>query len=190
MICGQHFKQAPNNSFKPNPHRGSAWLLFRYPSSQSPARYGVGLVQALGRIRTSMRTPVTALVLSVILAACSLFDSGSNWKSDQFEVLWIDLHSDSHLAYRLDSTTSIGITEGCVFAAGANEQYVVVEQWPENSARTAFYVVAKGTFNPSRDNTKAVFGPFSELELRAFGKTVALPALESVMPAAVCRTAA
>ena len=31
---------APNNSFKPNPHRGTAWVLFRYASTQAPPRYG------------------------------------------------------------------------------------------------------------------------------------------------------
>ena len=31
---------APNNSFKPNPHRGVAWVLFRYASTQSPPRHG------------------------------------------------------------------------------------------------------------------------------------------------------
>ena len=30
----------PNNSFKPNPHRGSARVLFRYASTQSPPRCG------------------------------------------------------------------------------------------------------------------------------------------------------
>ncbi|MBB6336243.1 hypothetical protein FHR59_000453 [Xanthomonas arboricola] len=37
----------PNNSFKPNPHRGSAWALFRYASQPLP-RCGFGLIQALG----------------------------------------------------------------------------------------------------------------------------------------------
>ena len=30
----------PNNSFKPNPHRGTAWVLFRYASTQSVPRCG------------------------------------------------------------------------------------------------------------------------------------------------------
>jgi len=30
----------PNNSFKPNPLRGNAWVLFRYASTQSPPRCG------------------------------------------------------------------------------------------------------------------------------------------------------
>ena len=42
----------PNNSFKPNPHRGTAWVLFRYASTQSPPRYGFGLTQALALILT------------------------------------------------------------------------------------------------------------------------------------------
>jgi hypothetical protein len=29
-----------NNSFKPNPHRGTAWVLIRYASTQSPPRCG------------------------------------------------------------------------------------------------------------------------------------------------------
>jgi hypothetical protein len=138
-----------------------------------------------------MRTEITAVILSALLAGCALFDSGTYWRADQFEVIWIDLQSDSHLAYRLDSTTSIGITEGCVFAAGANEQYVVVKQRPATRvATTVFYVVAKEKFNPSRDNSAAVIGPLSELEFGALGKTVVLPALEIIIPEAVCKTAA
>ena len=137
-----------------------------------------------------MRIPATVLALSTLLSACSLFDSGSNWKSGKFEVIWIDMHSDSHLAYRLDSSTSIGITESCVFAAGANEQYVVVEQRPKNSHTTAFFVVTKKMFNPSSDNSKAIAGPLSGTELRALRKAVTLPRLESVIPEAVCKTAA
>jgi hypothetical protein len=40
----------PNKSFKPNPHRGVAWVLFRYASTQSPPRYGFGLNELLGPI--------------------------------------------------------------------------------------------------------------------------------------------
>jgi len=37
-VC--HPGSGPNNSFKPNPHRGIAWVLFRYASTQSPPRCG------------------------------------------------------------------------------------------------------------------------------------------------------
>lgn len=30
----------PNNSFKPNPYRATARVLFRYASTQSQSRYG------------------------------------------------------------------------------------------------------------------------------------------------------
>jgi len=138
-----------------------------------------------------MRTAITAIALGTVLTGCGLFDSGSNWSSGPFEILRIDKHSDSHLAYRIDSTTSTRIVESCVFAAGANEQFVAVKQRrPGFTASVAYYVVVKAKYNPSREPREAVVGPLSGAEFKALGRSLALPALEPVIPEAACNTAA
>lgn len=40
LASAAHSRLRPNNSFKPNPHRGAAWVLIRYASTQSPPRRG------------------------------------------------------------------------------------------------------------------------------------------------------
>jgi len=137
-----------------------------------------------------MRAAITAMALVVSLTGCGLFDSGSNWKSGRYEVLWIDLHSDSHLAYRLDSSTSIEIVESCVFAAGANDQYIAVKQRQSGStAVPMYYVVSKADYDPSQEPGRAVIGPLSEAEFERLGKRLVLPALEPISEAA-CKVAA
>lgn len=120
------------------------------------------------------------------LSGCSLFDSGTEWKSGSFEVLWIDLTSDSHLAYRLSETTSIQIVGSCVFAAGANAEYVVAKQRPNGTLATNFYVVPIKKYSPSADTRKIVIGPLSESEYREYGKENDLPILTDVLPESVC----
>jgi hypothetical protein len=137
-----------------------------------------------------MRIATTVFVFAVIFAGCALFDSGRNWRSGKFEVLWIDLRSDIHLAYRLDSSTSISIVDGCVFAPAANEQYVAVQQRPLGSSETLFYVVEKGNYDPSRKTGNSLIGPLSEPMFRALGKNLSLPLPEPVIPLAACNTAA
>ncbi|WP_158881843.1 hypothetical protein [Rhodanobacter sp. L36] len=74
---------------------------------------------------------VMRLVILVTVAAmlCScLFDSDCSWHSGRFEIGWIDVVESSQLTYQDDSGGSISIVGPCVFAAGANDQFVVVKQ--------------------------------------------------------------
>lgn len=145
----------------------------------------------LRRRATEMRIAITAIVLGLVVGGCGLFDSGSNWSSGPFEVIWIDKHSDSHLAYRLDSTTSARIVDSCVSAAGANERYIAVRQHPPGAtAGLAYYVVVKGKYSPSREPRDALIGPLSEAEFKSLGRRLALPALEPVLPEVACNAAA
>jgi len=137
-----------------------------------------------------MRTAIAAVILITFLSGCGLFDSGSFWRAEQFEVIWIDLHSDSHLAYRIDSSTTIGIVDSCVFAAGANEQYIAVKQRPFDDRSTVYYVIEKAKYNPSRVSPDAIIGPLSETEFQALGRGFPLPVLELLIPEAACNTAA
>ena len=135
-----------------------------------------------------MRLKATAITIAILLAGCGLFDSGSNWRSGKFEVIWIDVHTDSHLAYRLDSTTSIGVVESCVIAAGANEKYIVVKQI--RAGHVNYYAAEKAKFSPLKDSRDAINGPLTQAAYESLGNTIALPALESVLPVSACGTAA
>jgi hypothetical protein len=137
-----------------------------------------------------LRVVATALILAAILTGCGLFDSGITWSSGKFEVLWIDLHSSSHLAYRLDSTTSVEVVESCVTAAGANDQYIAVKRLAPDSSQQTYYIVARAKYKPLQDAADALIGPLSEVEFLALGRTSSLPPLKELLPVAACNTAA
>jgi hypothetical protein len=136
-----------------------------------------------------LRVAATALILAGMLTGCGLFDSGSIWSSGRFEVLWIDLHSNSHLAYRLDSTTSVEVVESCVTAAGANDQYIAVKRLAPDSSEQTYYIVARAKYK-LQNSTDALTGPLSEAEFLALGRTSSLPPLKELLPVAACNAAA
>lgn len=137
-----------------------------------------------------MTPTVRRLVVAIAaasLASCGLFDSGTSWRSDHFQVGWIDTHSNSDLSYRLGSSSSIGIVDACVFAAGANDQYVVVKQRPLSAPTTvSYYVLSKAGYDPRRDRGLALTGPLSESAYRALSGRLSFPPVEPVIPEAVC----
>ena len=135
-----------------------------------------------------MRLKATAIMAALLLTGCGLFDSGSNWRSGRFEVVWTDIDSDSHLAYRLDSRATLGIVESCVTAAGANKKFIAVKQL--RAGQSHYYVVEKALFDPLRDSRNAIQGPLTQAAYQSLGKSTALPALESVLPESACGTAA
>jgi hypothetical protein len=133
----------------------------------------------------TLRTRALFLI-SFAIGGCSLFDSGTEWEFGNFEVLWIDLTSSSHLAYRLSSTTSIQIVESCVFEAGANSKRIVVKQRPNGSSVTNFYVVQIDKYAPEKDIKSSVIGPLSESEYRALSQEMPMPAFTKIFSETVC----
>lgn len=122
-----------------------------------------------------------------MLTGCGLFDSGSPWSSGKFVVLWIDSPANSHLAYRIDSTTSTEVVSGCIVAAGANDGHVVVKQLSQTGE--SFYVVTRDRYDLSGSAPDAIVGPLSGPEYATTSAALALPALEDVLPASSCNTA-
>jgi hypothetical protein len=121
------------------------------------------------------------------MSGCGFFDSGTSWQSGQFLVRWIDTHSNSNLSYRFDSFSSIGIVDACVFAVGANGQYLVVKQRPLSRPGTVnYYVLSKARYDPHKDPRQALTGPLTEMDYRALSGRLLLPAMESVIPEAAC----
>lgn len=133
----------------------------------------------------TLRTQALFLIAFAI-GGCSLFDSGTEWKFGNFEVLWIDLTSSSHLAYRMSSTASIQIVESCVFEAGANSKRIVVKQRPNGSSLTNFYVVQIDKYAPEKDIKNSVIGPLSESKYRALSQRMPMPVLTKIFPESVC----
>ncbi|MDR2874577.1 MAG: hypothetical protein LBV44_01425 [Methylobacillus sp.] len=128
-------------------------------------------------------------IAATAISGCDLLDSGLRWKSGKFEIGWKNIHSDSSLIYRLDATNTINIVTACVFAAGVNDQYIVVEQHPlSNPATLNYYVLAKALYDPEqRSNDEALAGPLTEDAYREMSTRLALPKLESVIPESECR---
>lgn len=137
-----------------------------------------------------MRAAITVTVLAASLAGCSLFDSGRSWQSGKFEVIWVDLRSNSHLAYRLDSSASIGIVDSCVFAAAENDNSIVVQQRSPGSSGSSYYVIAKSKYDPLQELGDAIIGPLSESEFLVLRKALSLPTPEPVISEAVCNITA
>jgi len=129
--------------------------------------------------------------IAVSLAGCGFFDSGTNWQFGDFQIGWIDTRSNSSLSYRLDSSSSIGIVGACVFAAGANDQYVVVAQRPVSSPATVnYYLLSRARYDPQQDPEKALTGPLSASAYRTLSQQLSLPMIQLVIPEAVCGGAA
>ena len=138
-----------------------------------------------------MRTTNFALAISAtaFLAGCGAFDSDSTWQSGPFEVIWIDQPSDSHLSYRVDSSSLIQIVGACIVAAGANEQLVLVEQRPQTGEdRASYFIVSKAKYDHSKAPAEAMVGPLSEAELKVEASRTILPTLKEVMPSSMCRS--
>jgi hypothetical protein len=134
----------------------------------------------------SLLAASSALTIA-LMSSCGLFDSGTNWRSGQFEVLWIDVDSQSSLVYRLDGSSSIGIVGPCVFAAGANVEFVAVEQMPPDRREgIKYFVISKASYDPVHERGDAVVGPLSGEDFRAIGARVHLPPLKEFMSERVC----
>jgi hypothetical protein len=129
-------------------------------------------------------------VLASLVCSCNLFDSGTSWHSDRFQVEWVDTAVSSHLAYRLQSGDSIGIVEACVFAAGSNKHYVVVEQRPlQQPSVRLYYVLSTAGFNPLYPKQQ-LRGPLNSSAYDALAKRLSLPSLQRVVPQNTCSASA
>ncbi|ROU04869.1 hypothetical protein [Lysobacter enzymogenes] len=87
------------------------------------------------------RCAAAAAVLALALATggCGLLDSRELWSSGRYVVLWIDAPDQAHLAYRIDDTTTMGLSDPCVSAVAENADYIAVEQRPPQSAQPPLY---------------------------------------------------
>jgi len=123
----------------------------------------------------------TVLLISACVAACALFDSGMPWRSGPYALMWIDLPDEVLLGYDEGAGSWTSLVEPRVFAVGADDRYVVVQQHPNgDGAVTSFFIVDRRANVPKRPKA-AVTGPLTEREFRDKAASLRLPAFTKVL---------
>ena len=114
-----------------------------------------------------------ALASALLLGAC-LFDSGVEWRSGRYALVWVDLSEDVYLAHGGERGNWGILVEPRVFAVGANERYVVAKQHPGGDKTvTNYFIVDKLSGSPNLVGT--VVGPLSEAAFHERASLVSLP---------------
>lgn len=127
---------------------------------------------------------LVATMLCALIAGCGLFDSGVEWRSGPYALLWIDTPDNVSLSYDLGSGSWAGRVEPQVFAVGANDQYIVAKQHPvHNKSRVDYYIVLRGEDSMSADSKKVVLGPLTTEEFDQKSKGLNLPQFGKVLEA-------
>ncbi len=131
------------------------------------------------------------MVLLAALVGCAGIDHGVEWKDGNFEVAWTDLTSNTSLAFREGGSSYTVIVEPCISAVGSNEDVVVVEQVAPSTGTSTFYVLHKSLYgSPAKAPKGSVVGPLSASAYASLQANRVMPALQEVLPRAVCRGAA
>jgi hypothetical protein len=136
------------------------------------------------------RIAFAALAASVLLAGCGLLDSDVRWQDDRFVVLWIDMPSQAHLAYRMQGGGSTHVVEACVFAVASDARYITLKRAAAGEpAGSSYFVVDKAAYSPDAGSHAGVQGPLTKPAFDALQQRRALPTPRDVMPARMCRPA-
>lgn len=126
----------------------------------------------------------TAIALCALISGCDLFDSGTEWRSGPYALLWIDKPGNVSLSYDLGSGSWAGRVEPQVFAVGANDHYIVVKQHPiQNKLGVDYYIVLRGEDSMSADPKKVVLGPLTTEQFNLESKRLNLPQFSKVLEA-------
>ncbi len=109
----------------------------------------------------------------LLVLGCGLFDSGVEWRSGRYALIWIDLPEEVGLSYDEGHGSWVELVEPRVFAVGSNEQYVVAKQHPlGDKSITNFFIVAVSAGSMATSD-HGIAGPLSEQEYQ--GKAALLP---------------
>jgi hypothetical protein len=121
-----------------------------------------------------MKTSMAVLSCILLFSGCGLFDSGVEWKSGRYGLVWVDLPEEVTLAYDMGNGSWATLVEPRVFAIGSNEHYVVAKQHPQGDKKmTRFFIIdiLVDSQKPGR-----VIGPLNEKAFQEKVATLALPA--------------
>jgi len=125
-------------------------------------------------------------LLCALLGGCGLFDSGIEWRSGPYALLWIDTSDNVSLSYDAGSGAWVGRVESQVFAVGSNDQYIVAKQHPiENKTKVNYFVVMRGKDSINADLKKVVIGPLTADEFERKSKELNLPKFSKVLEALI-----
>lgn len=128
-----------------------------------------------------------ALAALSMLTGCGLFDSGVRWQEDRFAVVWIDVPSEAHLAYRMEGDASTHVVEACVFAVASDARYITLKRAISyGSADSDYFVVGKKAYSPDGPLQAGVQGPLTKPAFDVLQRRLALPTPREVMPERMC----
>jgi hypothetical protein len=115
------------------------------------------------------------------LPACALFDSGIEWRDGPYALTWIDLPDEVALSYDMGRGSWAGVVEPRVFAVGANDRYVVVQQHPGGDRSvTNFFIVDKREDVLKRPKV-AIIGPLTAEQFRDKAANLKVPPFTKIL---------
>lgn len=133
-------------------------------------------------LRDFSLTKLSSLFFCALVSGCSLFDSGIEWRSGPYALMWIDTRDNVSLYYDLGDGVLIGRVDTQVFAVGSNDQFVVAKQHPSGNKSTVnYFVLVRGKDSKTADSSAVVIGPLSALEFERKSKELNLPGFSKVL---------
>lgn len=122
------------------------------------------------------------LVVGTIVSACSLFDSGVEWRAGPYALVWIDTAENVSLDYDLGDGAWVGRIDSTVFAVGWDGRYLVAKQHPGNDrSKTNYFIIDAGKDGRYADTAQAVTGPLTAAQFQRRYLELKLPAFSKVL---------
>lgn len=122
-----------------------------------------------------------SLAVMVLLLATGGCDSGVPWRNEPYELLWIDIPDDVMLAYDLGKGASTPLVEPRVFAVGANDEYVVVQQHPRGDKTITNFFIIEVRTGAKPDGLPRIVGPMNEKEYTDRAASMSLPTFSKTL---------
>jgi len=129
-----------------------------------------------------MKQLICAILLGILLASCSLFDSGVEWRGGAYALTWIDIPEDVYLARDLGNGAWTPRIDARVFAVGWDGHYLVAQQHPKGDKRiTNFYILDSQKDGNAFDAKKSLIGPLTKEEFIKKSVELKLPGFTKVL---------
>ncbi|WP_040392317.1 hypothetical protein [Cellvibrio sp. BR] len=111
------------------------------------------------------------LFLALFLSGC---DSGTEWRDEKYEIIWIDTLGLS-LNLNVGASGFVERVPPNVVAVGSNSQYIVVKQSNKASKEIAYFYLEKGKDNTYKNANEITKGPLGEAEFIELSRKLGLP---------------
>lgn len=121
-------------------------------------------------------------LLAALLSACSLFDSGIEWREGPYALIWIDTSENVSLSRELSDGNWIGRVDSTVFAVGWDGHYAVAKQHPHgDKSKTNYFILDSKNDVPTAEVNQVVIGPLTESEYQQKSIELNLPKFTKVL---------